>query len=256
MYYTEITHKDTGETLRIFDEDAELEYVDALKHFKDSFIAKRLIEKNVPIEQIIRTEKISIQSKAIFLQANGEWESLYERIKNIDVPQNLKLLLSAKNKREQERLLRNMELSPEILFSFILHSEREGYKLSQYKGFRHIKDFSDKIIPMAYGMINGVLKIFGKTELSEKQLKHRLGRKNYIIAKFLDKGNEWHCFFITYSSISGKETFLGEKQPHYHYVSDKFNLSRDKLVQDFKSGRYSLSNSPHIKLINYGNQPK
>jgi hypothetical protein len=78
---------------------------------------------------------------------------------------------------------------------------------------------------MAYGIINGVFEILGKRELSEKQLMHRLGIKNYVVAKFLDKGNEWHCFFITYASMSGKETFLGEEQPHYNYVSDKFNLS-------------------------------
>jgi hypothetical protein len=46
----------------------------------------------------------------------------------MDVPQNLKFLLSAINKREQELLLRNIELSPEIFFSFILHSERVGIK--------------------------------------------------------------------------------------------------------------------------------
>ena len=256
MYYTEIIHKVTGETLRIFDEDAEFEYVSALKHYKDSFITKRLIEKNVPEEQLNRKEKISNESRVVIKQAIEEWESLYKSITILDVPNNLKLLLTSKNKREQERLLRNMELSPKILFSFILHSELEGYKLSQYKGYSEIKDFSDRIKPLAYGIINGVFKIFGKTALNEKQLKHRLSRKNFVIAKFLDKGNEWHCFFITYASISGKETFLGKKQPHYHYVSDKNNIPRDKLVENFKTGTYSISSAPHIKLINYGNQPK
>jgi hypothetical protein len=32
MYYTEIIHKETGETLRIFNEDADFEYVSVKFH--------------------------------------------------------------------------------------------------------------------------------------------------------------------------------------------------------------------------------
>lgn len=64
------------------------------------------------------------------------------------------------------------------------------------------------------------------------------------------------AFFATYKSFRGEETWLGEKQPHYHYISSGFGIERKEVVKQLKSKKYKLGNLPHIKLEEYGNQPE
>ena len=53
--------------------------------------------------------------------------------------------------------------------------------------------------------------------------------------KFIDKEDEWHCLFLTYDSIRGKESWNGG-QPHYHYISDKFGIPRAEWLRGQLNG--------------------
>lgn len=56
------------------------------------------------------------------------------------------------------------------------------------------------------------------------------------------------------SQTTGKES-CKDGQPHYHYISDKFGMPRDKVLAELKSRDYSLGLLPHIDLLDYGDQP-
>ena len=77
-------------------------------------------------------------------------------------------------------------------------------------------------------------------------------QRKVIVAKFFDRGSEWHCLFLTFNSLAGKENWKGG-QPHLHYISDKYGLTREEAVNRFKSNNYP-STSVHIDLLGYGNQ--
>ncbi len=87
-------------------------------------------------------------------------------------------------------------------------------------------------------------------------MKQAIEHRKVKVAKILDKGDEWHCFFATFKSFRGEETWLGANQPHYHYISNVFGIGRAEVVNQIKSEKYKLGNLPHIKLEEYGNQPK
>lgn len=87
------------------------------------------------------------------------------------------------------------------------------------------------------------------------QLKQVIEQRKVIVSKFLDKGSEWHCLLLTYDSLKGKESWKNG-QPHYHYISSKFRIPRDKVVEQLKSSSYNLGSLPHIDLLEYRDKKK
>jgi hypothetical protein len=68
------------------------------------------------------------------------------------------------------------------------------------------------------------------------------------VVKILERDDEWHCFFITYNSLRGDESWK-QGQPHFHYISDKFGISKEELIKQLRSRDYKLGNLPHIDFM-------
>ena len=93
------------------------------------------------------------------------------------------------------------------------------------------------------------ISIIGETTLKEGELKNVILHRKKIVANFLDKGNEWHCFYLTFKALAGKETW-NKGQPHCHYLSDKFGVSREEVIQGIKTG--NIPSTPvHIGIKGY-----
>ena len=90
----------------------------------------------------------------------------------------------------------------------------------------------------------------GETDLTDGQLKQIVEHRKVIISKFIDKGELWHCFFLTFESLKGKEKWKDGK-PHYHYISSAFGLTREQVIGELKKKNYKLNNLPHIEMIDY-----
>ncbi len=98
----------------------------------------------------------------------------------------------------------------------------------------------------AHHLENNEVKIIGNTTLTKGQIKSAINQRHAVVAKFLDKGDKWHCFFQTYRSIRGMET--GE-YPHLHYISHAWGLSREHVLRQLRSKNYKLPSSlPHIRF--------
>jgi len=193
--------------------------------------------------------------KFLFKTAKDEWNEQYKEIMNVSIPNNLKEILNTKRKNEQLQLLRNMTITTEQLFAFIFHAWNEGFSFSQYKAEHHHKGVNEDDLPAMINVEGDEIKTIGKTTLTKGEQKQVIENRKVIIAKFFDKEDEWHCFFVTYDSLKGKESWQGG-QAHLHYISDKFGLKREEVVKQLKSGKYSLGSPPHINLTDYGNQPQ
>lgn len=255
MIRREIINKKTGEKLIMF-EDADFEYEKPVKHYGDGFIVKQMVINGIPEDELNGKSKPTEKSKQIFIEAVKNWNEMLADFKKVKLPEELIKLFGTTKKNDQKNLLKNVVLNPDILMALLIKADELGYTLSQYKSEYSQKGLDLSKMPFAYEVQDdGSVKTFGITELSEGQLKQAIEHRKVKVAKFLDKGSEWHCFFATYKSFRGEETWLGEKQPHYHYISNSFGIERDEVVKQIKSEKYKLGNLPHLKLEDYGNQP-
>ncbi len=257
MIRREVVNTKTGEKLIMF-EEGDFENVNPVKHYGDSFIVKGMILRGVPNEELNGTKEPSIISKQKFVEAASHWEEMMANFRKIDVPKGLIALLSATKKSEQEKLLKGVALSPDILMAFLIVAyEKFGFTLSQYTSEHPQKGLDTSKMPLAYNVEEGGdVKVYGTTDLSAEQLKQAVEHRKVKIAKILDNGNQWHCFFTTFKSLRGEETWQGKGQPHYHYISNFFGIDRKTVVKQIKSEKYNLGNLPHIKLEDYGTQPE
>jgi len=258
MRFQKILDKKTGEIIISMYEVDDIENIDPIKYYGNFFIVNRLVMGGVPFDELDGKKEHSERSKDIFKNANELWKIKYQEIRNTQIPKNLLTLLETSKKSDQEKLLKGIELTPLILTSFIFKAfSSYGFRFSQYKNETLPTGINRKKMPYAAELQdNGEVKVYGKTDLSQGQIKQAIIQRSVIIGKIIDKGENWHCFFANYKSLYGQERWLGKNQPHFHYISNSFGLTRKKIVSELKSKKYKLGNVPHIKLIEYGSQPE
>lgn len=256
MIQREIINTETGERLITFEDD-NFEYVDPIEYYGGTFIFERMILSGVSKEELKGKKDLSINNTQILLDLRKCWGKLLSGYRAIDVPENLIKLLSTNKKKEQINLLKGLVLTPDILMSFLIKAYEDfGFTLSQYSSEFQQRGLELSRMPLACQIKkNGELKLFGETGMSEGELKQAAEHRKVVIAKFLDRKDEWHCFLTTFKSLRGEETWQGENQPHFHYISNKFNLKRSTVIEQIKSEKYQLGKLPHIKLEKYGYQP-
>ena len=195
-------------------------------------------------------------NKVISKKVKEEWDEKYKEIKKTKVPDNLKNLFSANKKKDQVKLLKGLTITSDILIAFLFYAwEEQGYSFSQYKGEHQRKGLNKKELPTVVYVEDDKVERIGESDLSDGQLKQAIQQRTVVVAKFLDKGEEWHCLFATYNSFKGEENWQNG-QPHFHYISNKFGIPREKVVESLKSRYYKLGSLPHVNISDYGNQPK
>jgi len=195
-----------------------------------------------------------IRSKVALKKAKELWDRKYSEIVNTDIPMSLKAILKSQKKKHQVQLLKGLTITPDILIAFIFYAWIEcGYSFSQYKSEHQRSGIEKEEFPSVV-FVDGdeVNRVGKKSTLSDGQLKQAIEQRTVVIAKFLDKGEEWHCLFVTYNSLRGEENWKNG-QPHFHYISSSFGLSRENVVKSLKSRRYNLGSLPHISLTDYEN---
>jgi hypothetical protein len=242
---------DSGNGSYTIFESPDFEYVDPTKHYAESFIVNNVSM----MRDIILLKKppvpLDFIEKYIHREAFKDWFKKLKEIEETPIPENLTNLLKAASKKDQIKLLKDLSISPDQLIAFIFKSWTDhGYTFSQYKSERQHAGLDKMKMPKLVEIKNGKVNKVGKTSLTDGQLKQAVDHRKVIVSKFLDKENSWHCLFLTFDSLKGKETWK-DGQAHYHYISDKFGIPRQKVVDQLKSGKYNLGSLPHIDLVGY-----
>ncbi|MGN7824884.1 hypothetical protein ACTJJB_32470 [Chitinophaga sp. 22536] len=178
--------------------------------------------------------------------AEENWKEIHEKILKTDIPPTLLQVLGSKSKKEQEQLMKKTEFDAFQLCAFLFAAhDQHGYTFSNYVTEQLPKNVDPDELPLfIHVKEDGTVEKAGETTMSEGQLRAVVNFRRVVVAKFLDKGNEWHCFFVVYRSLRGEESWRGG-QPHFHYISDKWGQSRDEVVAMFKGDRYPTT-SVHI----------
>ena len=190
-----------------------------------------------------------IYQTLIAITPGSKPEDFYDSYINLAVervPDEIFKILECNNKDEQKRILNNnIELTSFSLSKFVIQAYREyGFKYSMYRFTTNPKNFDEsKMPPFAYKNDDNTIKTIGHTTMKDGEIKNVIDHRKVTIAKFLDKGNKWHCFFYDYKSMNGKEA---DGIPHIHYISNAWALSREFSLQKFKEGLRPSSSTPHI----------
>jgi hypothetical protein len=238
---------------RVFFDD-DVEKVDPFIYFPDFEIRRRAIQyrdmATIEMPKIVE-EHDKIDNLFFVKRAAREYRIEFDKALVRELPIAFCKLLDSKSKKEQVKLLKNQVLSPDLLFTLILKANRDfNYTFSRYKSEKHPKDVKSSELPTLIEIeSDNSINIVGNTNLSEGKLKQVIEQRKVIVANFFDKGDNWHCFFLTFRSLVGKETW-NDGQPHYHYISDKWNHPRADVISAIKSGQYPTT-SVHIGIDNY-----
>jgi len=247
-----IQDKKTGADHLIFD-SPDFEFVNPIDHYSTVFMGVNISM----MREIVHRSELSVPNhiveKIIHKEALKDWNEKYSELDKLELPKGLMHLLAAPSKKEQVRLLKGLCLIPDQLLAFIFRAHlTDGYLFSQNRAEHPQKGLNKEMMPSVVEIKNGKVNKVGNTTFTDGQLKQAVDHRKVTISKFLDKGEEWHCFFLTYDSLKGKESWKNG-QPHYHYISDKFGIPREKVVAELKKSKYKLSNLPHIDLNDYPN---
>lgn len=250
---------------KIYDEDGkgftrvltspDVEYVDPVMYYSDFIIFNSMsLEKDlVAITDPVLASKIS--DDIYFKRAKEKLFEKYEEIENTKIPPNFIEILEGKSKKAQIQLLKGQTLTPDQLMAYLFSAFLDfGFTFSQYISEHLHKGLDKSALPHLIHVDGKEVNSVGSTTLSKGQLRQVVEQRKVITAKFLDKGDTWHCFFGTLDSFGGKESWK-DGQAHFHYISDKWGIPRDEVVAKIKSGVYP-STSVHIGLLNYRDQPK
>lgn len=161
-------------------------------------------------------------------------------------------LLITESKKDQLKLLRGKSLTPYSFAKLLFLSHLEfGFSFSQYTSEKLPGNINNSQLPILFQLsVNEEsVSIIGETTLKEGELKNVILHRKKIVANFLDKGNEWHCFYLTFKALAGKESW-NQGQPHYHYLSDKFGVTREEVIKGIKAGNVP-STPVHIGIKGY-----
>lgn len=235
----------------------EVERTNPIEFFKEYHIKSKTFIYSDLISSQAKIENKSIPFETIlsvsYQDALKWWEEHLSKIKEIEIPSQIKELFKTNKKSVQEALLKDFKLTSFDLLAYIFYAyENEGFTFSQYEGEHDPVGTDQNKKPNFIHLDGEKITIDGETDYTNGQLKQIVNQRKRTVGKILDKGDEWHCFFITYGSLRGDENWKGG-QPHFHYLSDKFGHSRDHVVKQLQSRKYGLGNLPHLEF-NYNQE--
>lgn len=84
---------------------------------------------------------------------------------------------------------------------------------------------------------------YGETSLTDGQMKEIITISQFVLARILNNGEHWHCFYQTRRGLLGNEPGKYGSKSHIHYISDSFGLSLEDVIKGFKAGI-----CPHSKV--------
>lgn len=137
--------------------------------------------------------------------------------------------------KQQNKLLKDVVLSvPEILW---MNKEAQdfGYLLDIYHEETIPDKFNEKHHPICYQQKkDGSFDKIGQTEMSDGEMRALLEQRKVVQARIYHKENYWHCFYFTLKGLSGQECGVMGSKPHYHYLSDKSNITLEDIRKRIK----------------------
>lgn len=176
-------------------------------------------------------------------------------IYSVELPESLFDIFKSEKKKKHEKAFRNVHLTMDKLLCFYFKAfDLYNCTYSKYLFINKIdEEVENKMPKMALINNDSTIKKYGKSELSDGQIRHHIQQQKCMRVDILDNGYKWYCFYWTWNAISGKESSKHFEE-HIHYIDYTWELSREYVLGQLNSKRYSLSGihisferHPHFK---------
>jgi hypothetical protein len=238
---------------RVFSSE-KVERVNPVEYYKNYELEKRatlfydLLYAKEPLLAL------TLDRKFFLKKAEETLEGFFEKFQQTKINPNLEKVLITDRKKDQVSLLKEVTINPDELAALIFKAYTDhGYLFSRYVFENMPNGLEGKKLPKLFRLKeDGTIEKVGETDLTDGELKNVILHRKVIVSNFFEKEDKWHCFFITYDSIGGNESWKNG-QAHFHYISSAFGITKEEFVESMRTGKYR-STSVHIDLLGYGNQ--
>ncbi len=239
--------------IRLFSTD-KVEKVNPIDYYKSYVLEKRSITFRDMLSAKNPFLTAQLDDKFFIKKAEETLVGFFEKFEKIEVHKNFLQLLNTTRKKDQVSLLKGLTLNPDILMSLIFKSYSDfGYLYSKYLFENLPNGLEGKKLPKLFHLKkDGTIEKVGETDLTDGELKSIIEQRKVIVSHFFEREDIWHCFFLTYNSIGGKENHKNG-QAHFHYISNGFAISKENFIESMRTGKYR-STSIHMDLLGYGHQ--
>lgn len=209
-------------------------------------IARKDGKSNSIVEVLIRNESLAeVKKKNEEIFANSHFnKKLKQILEDVEL-----------TKSEQKKILRDITINGADILWFNKKAQELGYKLDIY----HLETIpsicENKQKPVLFmEHKDGAVEKMGETNMSDGQLKAILDQRKVIQARIYHKDSIWHCFYYTFRGLNGQEPGDFGAKPHYHYLSNKFGMSIEDLLERIKlnnvpSGVHILLDKNYMQLL-------
>ena len=137
--------------------------------------------------------------------------------------------------KQQNKLLKGVELNATDILWLNKEAQDEGYLLDVYHEEKHPAKFDEKKRPHVYNQnADGTIETIGETDMTDGEMRALLQQRKVVQARIYHKGSTWHCFYFTHKGLAGEESGKMGAKPHYHYLSDKSGISWEDLMKSIK----------------------
>lgn len=243
MGHSKISKNETEYVIANVMEDVE--NVDAreyLIHFHAKSIypvIKEMVMRDISLDE--KYKELGSIVYASFILAKEETEKL----SNVELPDSIKnILMNDLSKKEQINLLKGVSISAEQLGAIFIYANDNGYKFSNYRFAGTPKKYVGSELPsFVHLKEDGIIEHYGETSLTDGQMKEIVNTSQFVLARILNNGEHWHCFFQTRRGLLGEEPGEYGSKSHIHYISDSFGVTLEDVIKGFKGGV-----CPHSKV--------
>lgn len=242
----------TGYTRGIIGGD--IEKVDPIEYYKERFIRSNVSSQMDILYGIDPFMAQFVPIRSMKDRALKSWEERYAKLIETKVPDNFFAVLESTSKEQQVELLKDTSFTPEQLEAYLYEaSKQKGVTFSSYTAELLPEGIDPSRLPQLIYAEGSTVRTTGKTDMTKEELEGIVKERRVMVAKILDIGDSWHCFFTIYKALRGEEPWH-EGQPHLHYISDKWGIPREEAIAQLKSRKYPKT-KVHIALLDYGPQP-
>jgi len=176
-------------------------------------------------------------------------KEMMEKYVRVELFEGLKQVLKNPKKKKQIQFLKGITLVDNMLPAlYIWGFKKHNYLYSIYRFEHDIAGLEEEVLPRVLVLKKDKVEKHGSTTLSDGKLKDVVNQRNVVVANFMDNDEGWHCFFITFKSLKGMESH-NDGHPHYHYISDKWGIPKERVLEELGKKNYSLPSTPHINFI-------
>jgi len=185
-------------------------------------------------------KQLAAQSKVKRL-VQLQWEKGLKDYREEVLPTSLVDLLSETKKKNQQKLIKDLVFQSRFFISLPIFAwDKYQMPYSRFTVDYLPKDLHGKKQPeLMHLEEDGEVMAVGKTDMTAKEMKAGLRNRHRVISDFIGDESRWYCFFRTMAGIKGTEAkHIG--QPHLHFISSAWGITRPNIIASLKDYRYSL----------------